>query len=207
MRYLFIDASQNKTYIQVSNGSNYSSRIFDTNRNLAARITEIVDEMLADSGLSKTQLDYYALGTGPGGLTGLRVAACFLRTCALLSDKPIVCVNLFQWASKTLQKQKFQHRYRLIVPTLIDKAFVVESDKINNDQIFPELLERNFDNDIENFGIYYSAQNVKQIELDSDVLHEIIINAKQDNSFENILKALPFYVIKSQAERKLEEKK
>lgn len=61
------------------------------------RHTELVlpwaDALLADAGLSRTQLDAIAVGRGPGAFTGVRLAIAIAQGVALGLDRPLVPVS------------------------------------------------------------------------------------------------------------------
>ena len=51
------------------------------------------EQLLADAGLRKSQLDAIALGRGPGAFTGVRLAIAIGQGIALALDRPIVAVS------------------------------------------------------------------------------------------------------------------
>lgn len=51
------------------------------------------DELLADAGIGKSQLDAIAVGIGPGAFTGVRLAVALAQGIALALDKPVVPVS------------------------------------------------------------------------------------------------------------------
>jgi tRNA threonylcarbamoyladenosine biosynthesis protein TsaB len=51
------------------------------------------DELLAEAGLRKTELDAIAVGVGPGAFTGVRLAVALAQGIALALDKPVLAVS------------------------------------------------------------------------------------------------------------------
>lgn len=207
MLYLFVDASQNKTYVQAGTKTNYSSEWFDTERNLSACIVELCETTVKNHGTIDC-IDLFGFCSGPGGLTGLRAAAAFMRSAAFVSGKKAFCISLFEWAFKTLQKAGAGDNFRMVVPTLIDKAFEV---RVTDGVICaPKLTERVFSKEesASTYSIKSSFENTVLCEPKTEDLHEIItINSeKYSGAFDDILRLLPLYIIPSQAERKLGEK-
>lgn len=212
MNYLFIDGSEINSYVQAGNDSGFIFQEFKTHRNLAAKITEISDETILKAGFSKTQVDSYVVCTGPGSLTGLRVAGSFLRTSAFINNKPLIGIDLFSWSAATIKASGRTGRIRLVTPTLIDKAFVLEVDLDNDLDLFtpnPSLEDsREPTTDMPNYGMRWQAEGIELVVPEPKILHQMILkqNLESKNEFAEILKVLPMYIIPSQAERKLQEK-
>ncbi|MEW6711885.1 MAG: hypothetical protein AB1403_18835, partial [Candidatus Riflebacteria bacterium] len=207
MKYLFIDASESTTCVQAGDSSKYFNQTFNTSRNLAACLTSICDEMLDKAGLKLEEIDVFAVGTGPGSLTGLRVANSFLRTLAFLGQKALVGIDLFTWSVATLKAQGQTGLVRLVTPTLIDKAFSVDADlswDIGQFTPDPKLVDnRAASPEKPNFGIRWQAEGIAKLEPTPEVLHELIKQQQPCREFSEMLQILPLYIIPSQAERKL----
>jgi len=215
MKYLFLDASGTNTFGLVSDGKNLFTMKQNTSRTLGAQITTFCDELLNKAGLSKHEIDLYAACTGPGSLTGLRIAGSFLRSCAYISNKPLIGIDLFSWAIQTLKDQNTTEKVRLIMPTLIGKAFYLDTKahtvSMGNQEIKPEFSDLITVSDCEHklLGIKYSTSTIEETKLSDTAIDSIIktYDNGQQNCFSEMLQVLPMYVIPSQAERNFRGKK
>ena len=217
MKYLFIDASENITHVQTGTEKEFSAKNIDTNRDFAAKITEICDNMLKEAGWGKTDLTHLVVCTGPGSLTGLRVADGFLRTLSMVLNIPLIGIDLFKWSMQTLADKGYNGEARFVMPTLIDKAFEVKCNLSSNTSLRAEgvaiqksfisdpiLIEKKaIPSDTKTFGIRWSHESAERLDPTPEALHKLILEeAKTAKSgIDEILKVLPLYIIPSQAER------
>ena len=217
MKYLFIDASENITHVQTGTEKEFSAKNIDTNRDFAAKITEICDNMLKEAGWEKTDLTHLVVCTGPGSLTGLRVADGFLRTLSMVLNIPLIGIDLFKWSMQTLTDKGYNGEARFVMPTLIDKAFEVKCSLSSNTSLRAEgvAIQKNFisdpiliekkaiPSDTKTFGIRWSNDAAERLDPTPEALHKLILEeAKTAKSgIDEILKVLPLYIIPSQAER------
>ena len=217
MKYLFIDASENITHVQTGTENEFSAKNIDTNRDFAAKITEICDNMLKEAGWEKIDLTHLVVCTGPGSLTGLRVADGFLRTLSMVLNIPLIGIDLFKWSVQTLADKGYNGEARFVMPTLIDKAFEVKCSLSTNTSLRAEgvAIQKNFisdpiliekkaiPSDTKTFGIRWSNDAAERLDPTPEALHKLILEeAKTAKSgIDEILKVLPLYIIPSQAER------
>lgn len=205
MKYLFIDASENLTHIQTGTENDFKAKTIDTNRDFAAKITEICDLVLAEEGWKQSDLTHLVVCTGPGSLTGLRVADGFLRTMAMLLNIPLIGIDLFAWSRQTVADLGVLGEVRFVMPTLIDKAFEVKANISQNKASEPILIEKTeIPSEIKTFGIRYGkSESAEELQPTPEALHKLILAAAPNakSGLDEILKVLPLYIIPSQAER------
>lgn len=65
-------------------------------RRHAERILPMIDELLAEGGISRHALDVLAVGRGPGAFTGVRLGISLAQGMALGLDRPLIPVSSLQ---------------------------------------------------------------------------------------------------------------
>ncbi len=223
MNYLFLDASGLDTFCQAGTGTAFRWKVFQTRRDLAARIPELLDEMLGIMGLERGNLDLLAVGTGPGSLTGLRVAGAFFRASAFVLGKPLLGIDLFRWAAASLWCEERADETTLLVPALMGKAFAVDLVPAANGFSIskPVLLEVAAGvAKVNPLGVKCLLPGIPRIDPSPVVLHDLVqarsepavvaetghvaLPGLQADALSRILEVLPLYIIPSQAEVNLE---
>ncbi|WP_234994877.1 tRNA (adenosine(37)-N6)-threonylcarbamoyltransferase complex dimerization subunit type 1 TsaB [Microbulbifer donghaiensis] len=88
-----MDTTSGACSVALYSGGQVCEQFVRAERDHTRRLLPMVDQVLADSGLSLSQLDALAVSRGPGSFTGLRIAISFTQGLAFAADKPVVPVS------------------------------------------------------------------------------------------------------------------
>jgi tRNA threonylcarbamoyladenosine biosynthesis protein TsaB len=78
--------------------------IFETEREQAAKLIPLIQDVLQGAGLSFADLGYIAVNTGPGSFTGIRVGMSTATTLAMTCDCPLIPLNSFRGVKASAEK-------------------------------------------------------------------------------------------------------
>ena len=93
MKILALDAATEACSAALLQGESVCERFEVIGRGHAGRLLPMADELMREAGLAVTQLDAVAFGRGPGGFTGLRIAAGLAQGLAAGAGKPVLPVS------------------------------------------------------------------------------------------------------------------
>jgi tRNA threonylcarbamoyladenosine biosynthesis protein TsaB len=93
MKILALDAATEACSAALYLRESVTERFEVPGRGHAARLLPMVDELLREAGVSAGDLDAIAFGRGPGGFTGLRIAAGLAQGLAAGNSLPILPVS------------------------------------------------------------------------------------------------------------------
>jgi tRNA threonylcarbamoyladenosine biosynthesis protein TsaB len=93
MRALAIDTATEACSAAILVAGEVHERFLIAPRRHSALILPMIEEALAEAGLTLRQLDGLCFGRGPGSFTGVRIAAGVIQGLALASDLPVVPVS------------------------------------------------------------------------------------------------------------------
>jgi tRNA threonylcarbamoyladenosine biosynthesis protein TsaB len=93
MKILALDAATEACSAALLDGAALTERFEVIGRGHADRLLPMADELLREAGISLRDLDAVAFGRGPGGFTGLRIAAGIAQGLAAGAGKPVLPVS------------------------------------------------------------------------------------------------------------------
>jgi tRNA threonylcarbamoyladenosine biosynthesis protein TsaB len=93
MKILALDTATESCSAALLINGNLIGRELELGRGHAERILPLIDELLAEGGMSLGALDAVAFGRGPGGFTGVRLAASVTQGLAFGAGLPVVPIS------------------------------------------------------------------------------------------------------------------
>ncbi len=93
MKILALDTTEQRCSVALSADGDVRERHADQPRRHAELLLPMVDDLLAEAGLSLQALDGIAFGRGPGSFTGVRIATAAAQGLALAADLPLAPVS------------------------------------------------------------------------------------------------------------------
>src|SRR5262245_238384 len=93
MKLLAFETSTEALSVAVSIDGQVRERFELAPRRHAELALPWAEQLLAESGIARSQLDVIAVGRGPGAFTGVRLAIALAQGIALALDRPVISVS------------------------------------------------------------------------------------------------------------------
>ncbi len=95
MNVLALDGALGEFSAAVSSGGSIAGARAQSGGVALERGLTIVDDLLRQTGIAPQQIDRLAVGVGPGGFTGLRIAIAYAKSLAAVWKRPLVPIDSF----------------------------------------------------------------------------------------------------------------
>ncbi|MBC3767239.1 tRNA (adenosine(37)-N6)-threonylcarbamoyltransferase complex dimerization subunit type 1 TsaB [Neptunicella marina] len=105
MNVLIIDTATEACSVALAGVNHIFHRFEICPQQHSQRILPMVDEVLAEAGLTLQNIDYLAFGRGPGSFTGVRIATGIIQGLALGADLPVVGISTLQAMAQQVYEQ------------------------------------------------------------------------------------------------------
>jgi tRNA threonylcarbamoyladenosine biosynthesis protein TsaB len=115
MKILAIDTATEACSVALGIGERTLERYVELERGHAAQILPMIDAVLAEAGVALAQLDALAFGRGPGGFTGVRLAASVAQGLAFGAGLGVVPVSDLAAVAQRASQLEPQARRVLVV--------------------------------------------------------------------------------------------
>ncbi|MBI3546229.1 MAG: tRNA (adenosine(37)-N6)-threonylcarbamoyltransferase complex dimerization subunit type 1 TsaB [Gammaproteobacteria bacterium] len=92
MKLLALDTSTEACSVALAHDNTTIER-FEVGQQHSGRVLLMVQDVLAEAGMTLTQLDAIAFGCGPGSFTGLRISAGVVQGLAFGANLPVVSIS------------------------------------------------------------------------------------------------------------------
>ena len=109
-----IDTSTRRFCLGVKNSSDYFDRSVDESTDHAKEIFRRIDDVLKLANTSIEELDFLAVGIGPGRFSGLRVSISAIKSISYVLNKPIIAISSLEIIAREMMKKNDKENVILI---------------------------------------------------------------------------------------------
>ena len=109
-----IDTSTRRFCLGVKNSNDYFDRSVDESTDHAKEIFKRIDDVLKLANTSIEELDFLAVGIGPGRFSGLRVSISAIKSISYVLNKPIIAISSLEIIAREMMKKNDKENVILI---------------------------------------------------------------------------------------------
>ena len=109
-----IDTSTRRFCLGVKNSSDYFDRSVDESTDHAKEIFRRIDDVLKLANTSIEELDFLAVGIGPGRFSGLRVSISAIKSISYVLNKPIIAISSLEIIAREIMEKNDKENVILI---------------------------------------------------------------------------------------------
>ena len=95
MIFLAIDTSNEDGYVALFKGARLVSHVHLAKKMQTSNLLQKIDSLLKDEGFTLENITYYAVCTGPGSFTGVRIGVITAQTLGFAKSKPVIGYSAF----------------------------------------------------------------------------------------------------------------
>lgn len=202
MKVLGIDTTRKSANIFIFDFDNELNYMLTMNENIkhSEGIFLHIEKALSDNKIKLEDIDKYAIISGPGSFTGIRVGVSTIKGFDKVNQKGVVSLTLFEVLAKSI-KEGF-----ILTNSTINSCYYanIKNGKILDTGVVNKNDIVNLCNN-KNIYVLYDEQNLIDIEYDNiriiNDLKECYYSAFKDNINNECKNIEPYYLQLSQAER------
>lgn len=117
-----------ETIVAVQTDKGIDFRVRTERRGQAEYLVPVIQELLADNGLTLNDLEKIGVITGPGSFTGLRVGLASAEGFGIAMDTPLIGIDTFMWWRWAARQAGLTKPTAVILDTLRDDVFIAVYD-------------------------------------------------------------------------------
>lgn len=228
MIILGMDTSSVNATVAVMNDSKLVAEYLISNdRTHSVIIMPLLEDMLKKCGMSLNDVDVFAVVTGPGSFTGLRIGIATIKTLAQACNKPVIGINSLESLSNNFSMQRdtlicpiIDARHEEVYNAVFENGICVAQPRvISMDELLSELDV--MDKDVVFCGdgvLNYSEKITSKSNCKWSIAPQNLSMQKASSlclaayeraiagDFDNLYTLLPLYLRRSQAEREQERR-
>lgn len=106
MRILAFDTSTETCAVALGDGAGWDERAEHAGSRHSELLLPMIRSLLREAGITLSQLDGIAFGSGPGSFTGLRIACGIAQGLALGADLPVVGVTSLEALAEAMHRMR-----------------------------------------------------------------------------------------------------